>query len=52
MEDNVLDMSTTTERFPVDRLYVWSGLMAVIGLSTLLSSAASILAGSGVSATG
>jgi fatty acid desaturase len=40
-------MATTTERFPVDRLYIWSGLMAVIGLSTLLSSAASILAGSG-----
>ena len=40
-------MSATTDRLPIERLYVWSGLVAVIGFSTLLSSAASILAGSG-----
>ena len=40
-------MSTTTERFRVERLYVWLGLMGLIGLSPLLSGVASVLASSG-----
>ncbi|EMA42029.1 hypothetical protein [Halococcus hamelinensis] len=40
-------MSTATERFPIDRFYIWMGLMAIIGLSIIVSSVASILAGSG-----
>ena len=40
-------MSSATERFPIDRFYIWVGSMAVIGLSITVSGVASILAGSG-----
>lgn len=41
-------MSTITERFPVDQLYIWAALMVLVGLSISVSSIASLLAGSGV----
>ena len=40
-------MATIIKRVPIDRLYVWAGLMWLIGLSISVSSAMSIFSGDG-----
>ena len=40
-------MTTVVERLPVEPLYLWAGLTGLIGLSILMSSTASLLAGVG-----
>ena len=40
-------MSGFVEWFPIERLYLWDGLLAIIGVSIIISSVTSILAGEG-----